>query len=107
MRTYAEQYRMGARNRDRIWIGEYRRAVATVADMAARQWAVIAKCQACGLMTVVDLELVARVSGAATVLWNRKARCKKVGCQGFVEFQAHVPNGPAGYETLTAPPSED
>ena len=53
-------------------------------------------------MTRVDLGVIARISGPNTSLWNRKARCKKVGCVGFVEFQAKAP-GMAWHEVLATP----
>jgi hypothetical protein len=67
---------MGRRNIERIPIGYFRATVVTVADMQRTRWDVISKCAACGLMMPVDLDLVAWRSGAKTVLWNRKARCR-------------------------------
>ena len=93
---------MGRRNIDRIHISAFRAAVATVSDMQRAGWEVISRCQVCGLMMPVDLDLVAWRVGAATVLWNRKARCRRLGCQGHVEFQAKMP-GTALYQTLAAP----
>jgi len=76
------------------------------AERAMRQrdrWDVISKCAECGLLMQVDLGLIIRVSGPATVLWNRKARCRRLGCLGWVEFQARAP-GMVMHEALTAPP---
>lgn len=92
---------MGRRNVDRVPISFYRATVATVADMQRERWDVISKCATCGLMMAVDLDLVAWRSGAKTVLWNRKARCRRIGCQGFVEFQARQPGG-GYYQALRA-----
>ncbi len=92
---------MGRRNADRIAISNFRRAVATVADMLRERWEVISKCNSCGLMMPVNLDVIAWRSGAKTVLWNRKARCKRIGCQGWVEFQARFP-GVGFYQTLTS-----
>jgi hypothetical protein len=50
-------------------------------------------------MMAVDLDLIAWRSGAKTILWNRKARCRRIG--GWVEFQARFP-GRGVYETLAA-----
>ncbi|HEX4197591.1 MAG TPA: hypothetical protein VHZ26_09115 [Caulobacteraceae bacterium] len=96
---------MGRRNADRIPISYYRRAVATVADMLREHWEVISKCNSCGLMMPVDLDLIAWRSGARTILWNRRARCKRIGCQGWVEFQARVP-GVGFYQTLSSDDGE-
>jgi hypothetical protein len=92
---------MGRRNVDRVPINHYRAAAATVADMQRLGWEVVSKCAACGLMMPVDLDLIALRSGAKTVLWNRKARCRRLGCEGFVEFQAKQPGG-GYYQALRA-----
>ena len=94
---------MGRRNVDRVPISFYRASVATVADMQRERWDVISKCTMCGPMMPVDLDLdlVAWRSGAKTILWNRKARCRRIGCGGFVEFQAKQPGG-GYYQALRA-----
>jgi hypothetical protein len=92
---------MGRRNADRVSISFWRASVATVADMQRHGWEVISKCTTCGLMMPVDLDLIAWRSGAKTVLWNRKARCRRIGCQGWVEFQARPP-GVGFYQALLA-----
>ena len=81
---------MGRKNIDRVHISEFRNRVATVADMQAQRWDVISKSRVCGLMMAVDLALIVRTTGPKTILWNRLARCKRIGCQGQVEF-----SGPA------------
>jgi hypothetical protein len=50
---------------------------------------------------VVDLALVARVSGSGTSLWNRKPRCRKLGCGGRASLKAKLP-GKGYYEALRA-----
>ena len=92
---------MGQRNADRIPITMRRAQCETVADMAAAGWDVITACRACGLAMAVDLALVARVSGPKTTLWNRKARCRRIGCAGWVDFRAKAP-GTHVHETLAA-----
>lgn len=82
---------MGARNPDRIPIAQRWRQGRTVADMAAGGWDVISRCEACALAMQVDLKLVARVSGPDTSLWNRRARCRRLLCGGFVEFLGRAP----------------
>jgi hypothetical protein len=92
---------MGQKNADRIPVAFYRASVVNVADMMRHRWDVVSKCTACGLLMQLDLALVARPSGPKAVLWNRKQRCRRIGCQGFVEFQARPP-GAAVYQSLTA-----
>jgi hypothetical protein len=92
---------LGRKNIDRVDISHFRFRVATVGDMRAQRWDVISKCRACGLMMAVDLALIAKHSGPETILWNRLARCKRIGCQGYVEFQARFP-GRGVYATLAA-----
>lgn len=94
---------MGSKRLDRIPIAEWRCVAETAADMRAKGWDVITRCQACGLMMPVDLDLIVWRSGAKTSLWNRKARCRRIGCQGWVEFQGRPP-GVRLYATLSAPP---
>jgi hypothetical protein len=84
---------MGRRNIDRVPISFYRSSVATVADMQRERWDIISKCSACGLMMAVDLGVLTRLTGPQTILWNRKQRCRRIGCQGYVEFQARQPGG--------------
>jgi len=90
---------MGSRNADRIPLSDRYLLGRNVVDMYERRWEVISHCLACGLNMAVDLRLVARVSGPATSLWNRTARCRRIGCAGRVEFQAKAP-GMTGYEPL-------
>lgn len=90
---------MGHRNPDRVPI-TYRRAQAqTVAQMIQQRWDVISRCRSCGLVMRVDLKVIAKVRGPRTSLWNRVARCKRIGCNGQVEFQAKAP-GMTGHEVL-------
>ena len=92
---------MGSRNPDRVSIQVRRAKCETVEAMRREGWDVLAKCDLCGLLLRVDLALVIRVAGPRTSLWNRKARCRRVGCLGWVEFQARAP-GMAWHEALRA-----
>jgi hypothetical protein len=96
---------MGRRNADRVPVSFWRPSVRTVADMQKHGWEVLTKCTTCGLMMALDLRLVAKLTGPKTVLWNRKQRCRRIGCQGFVEFQARPP-GAATFEALVADDGE-
>jgi hypothetical protein len=93
---------MGVKHPDRIPIAEWRFGAETVAAMQAKEWDVISHCLKCGLTMPVDLDLIAWRSGAKTSLWNRRAPCRRIGCQGMVEFQGRPP-GRSRHETLTAP----
>lgn len=73
----------------------------TVGAMRRERWDVLSKCQACGLLMRVDLDLIIQVRGPGVSLWNRRARCRRLGCTGWVEFQAKAP-GMAMHEALTA-----
>ena len=82
---------MGLRNYDRWSPEEWRRTAETVAQMRKARWDVLSYCRACHLTMRVDLALVERVSGPHAVLWNRKARCRRIGCDGVVEFRGKPP----------------
>jgi hypothetical protein len=73
----------------------------TVEKMRRDRWDVISSCGKCGLIMRVDLSLVIQVSGPNVSLWNRKARCRRLGCSGWVEFQGRAP-GMGWHEVLTA-----
>ncbi|WP_332047962.1 hypothetical protein [Phenylobacterium sp.] len=79
-----------------------RRKCETVTEMEARGWDVLAKCQACGLTTRVNLRHVARIRGPAFSLWNRRARCKRVACPGAAQFLGRAPDM-SWHEPLDAP----
>lgn len=91
---------MGARNADRIPNSAFHGQASTVALLRANRWEVISHCYTCQLMMVVDLALVEMVSGPDVSLWNRKARCKRIGCPGHVQFEAKRP-GRTIYEPMT------
>lgn len=93
---------MGSRNLDRISVAEWRNRCETIEDFARDRIEVISACRKCGLQMPVDLALVARVSGAKTSLWNRHPQCKRLGCDGVVDFKAKF-WGANSYQTLEAP----
>jgi hypothetical protein len=92
---------MGHRNPDRVPLAYRRARCETVEQMRAERWDVISKCARCELIMQVDLGLIIKVSGPRVSLWNRKARCRRLGCNGFVEFQAKAP-GMGWHEELRA-----
>ena len=71
--------------------------------MLAERWDVIAVCGRCGLVTRVNLGIIAKVRGRGFSLWNRKARCRKVGCSGHVAFHAKAADGMLWHEPLVGP----
>ena len=93
---------MGAKNLDRIPAAAWRQRIETVADFIRDHIEVITDCPRCGLQMVVNLPMVARVSGPETSLWNRKPRCRKLGCGGRATLKAKLP-GKGYYEALEAP----
>ena len=93
---------MGAKNRDRIPVVEWRRRAETLYEMQQAGWEVISRCSTCGLMMPVDLDVLIWRLGASASLWNRRPRCRRIGCSGRVEFQARF--WPGGYyQPLSAP----
>ncbi len=92
---------MGSRNAANIPIAYHRARCETVEQMQRDGWDVISKCAVCGLVMRVDLALIIRVSGPKISLWNRKARCRRFACTGWVDFQARLP-GLGWHEPLSA-----
>ncbi len=88
-------------NPDRVPLSIRRRKCETVRAMRDQHWDVLAKCDACGLVMRVDLKLIMRVRGPDVSLWNRRSRCRRVGCSGWMDFQARAP-GMGWHEPLRA-----
>jgi hypothetical protein len=82
---------MGHRNPDRVPMVIRRQRCPTVVAMARDHWDVISVCDTCRLIMRVDLAVIIKIRGPGVVLWNRKARCKRIGCAGWVEFHAKAP----------------
>ncbi|UTP38665.1 hypothetical protein M9M90_15750 [Phenylobacterium sp. LH3H17] len=93
---------MGTKNIDRLPFEGFRRNAETVAQMQAAGWSVIAKCDTCRVALDVNLAFIAKASGPDTSLWNRRQRCKVVGCSGWVDFLGRHPRR-ASHEPLRAP----
>ena len=93
---------MGQRNLDRIHIAQWRSKYETVEAMHRDRIDVVSKCRKCDLTMQVDLALVIKVSGPNVSLWNRKARCRRLLCDGWVDFHAKAP-GVNWYAKLAAP----
>ena len=56
--------------------------------MRAEGWDVITVCTSCGLKMQANLGRIEREKGSDFSLWDRTAPCRRLGCAGFVEFQA-------------------
>ena len=82
---------MGFCNYDRWSAEEWRRTAETVAQMRKAGWDVLSYCRTCHLTMKVDMAVVERVSGPQAVLWNRQARCRRIGYDGVVEFRGKNP----------------
>ena len=48
----------------------------------------ITVCTSCGLKMQANLERIEREKGSDFSLWDRTAPCRRLGCSGFVVFQA-------------------
>jgi hypothetical protein len=83
---------MGRTNPDRIPIRDRRRFAETVGQMQAQGWDVIARCDHCRVLLRVDLRVVIQTRGAGFSLWNRKTRCRVVGCTGWASFLGRPPD---------------
>jgi hypothetical protein len=88
-------------NPDRVPLRIRRQKCETVRAMRDEGWDIIAKCDACGLVMRVDLALIMRVRGPALSLWNRRSRCRRLGCAGWMDFQGRAP-GMGWHEMLRA-----
>ena len=86
---------MGHRNPDRVPLSYRRARCETVSAMRRDGWDVLSQCPVCGLVMTVDLALMIRVSGPAVSLWNRRAKCRRLGCAGKVQFLAKAPGMPS------------
>jgi hypothetical protein len=94
--------RMSTVKPDRIPIAMRRRGCETVELMLRAGWDVIACCDTCQLIMRVSLPTLIRIKGPKFSLWNRKARCRRFGCVGFVEFRGRAP-GVETHSPLNAP----
>lgn len=84
--------RMARRNPARIPLSARRHFCQTVDDMRRHGWDVISRCATCGLVMRVDLAALATLRGPTFSLWNRKPRCRRLGCTGHASFQARAPD---------------
>jgi hypothetical protein len=99
---------MGRKNPDRFHVTDFRWSCDTVSQMLEHNWEVVGRCDRCGLVMLVDLRMVALVRGPKFSLWNRKTRCKRLHCPGFMALMARWPGAPLHQELVandgTRPP---
>lgn len=98
---------MGSRNIDRIPIGARRRNAESVGAMLAGGWEVEAWCGVCGIKLRVELAGIVAAKGASYSLWDRRARCRRVGCQGRVRFHGRPPGAPGFSPLVSRKPDPD
>ncbi|MET0295361.1 MAG: hypothetical protein ABW042_10130 [Phenylobacterium sp.] len=83
---------MPRRNPARIPLAARRATCEGVEAMRRQGWDVISHCPACGLTMRVDLAALAILKGSDFSLWDRRARCRRIGCAGYASFQARAPD---------------
>lgn len=83
---------MGRKNLERYTISDWREACPTVQAMRREGWDVITECRTCGLQMQADLARIEREKGPDFSLWDKSTRCRRLRCQGFVDFHALPPN---------------
>ena len=93
---------MGTVSPDRIPMAMRRKGCETVEQMHRAGWDVISYCDKCALIMTVNLVMIIRLRGPNVSLWNRKARCRRFACVGFVEFRGRAP-GMTTHMPLSAP----
>jgi len=93
---------MGSRNPDRVPVSYRRRKCETVGDMIQQGWDVHSRCMTCGTLFRVNLRIIARLKGPDFSIWNRKDRCRRLGCSGHVEFHGRAPDM-SWHEVLNSP----
>lgn len=93
---------MGTTDPDRVPITYRRRKCESVGDMIRQGWDIHSRCMTCGTLFRVNLRIIAKVKGPDFSLWNRKDRCRRLGCIGHVEFQGRAPDM-SWHEVLNTP----
>lgn len=84
---------MTTRGPDTFSASELHAACPTVGAMEKRNWDVISECLKCGLRLQVNLKVVIAIKGPGFSLFDRRTRCKKLGCGGTAIFAIKVPRG--------------
>lgn len=101
---------MGARNTDRVAIGEYRSKAATIADMWKLGWRLRSYCESCGAEREENLDAMIRLRGPGLSLWDKTGVCQSVVgveqvCKGRLFFKA-MPRGALGFSFLGKMPRQ-
>jgi len=82
---------MSTKKPERWPVERWRASAETVGKMHRAGWSVRSYCRSCHLLMAVDLETIILRRGPDVSLWNRQARCRRIGCSGAVEFQGQPP----------------
>ncbi|MEO6339626.1 MAG: hypothetical protein ABIO39_06280 [Caulobacteraceae bacterium] len=82
---------MGSKNLDRWSAKDWRATAETVRKMDAAGWRVSSVCLVCHLAMETDLKQMVRLGFGEVSLWNRRAPCRRIGCDGKVRFMGKPP----------------
>lgn len=82
---------MGAKNRDRYTIDDWRAACPSVAAMRRAKWLVLVVCPVCDLQIEADLKTIEQIKGPTFSLWGQAAPCRRRYCHGAAEFFVQPP----------------
>lgn len=93
---------MSTKHPDQISMHRWRDNAETAGEMWAKNWDVLAICGHCQLHMHVNLVVTIAVKGPAFRLWNKKARCKRMLCPGWMAFHGRPP-GASQHRPLSAP----
>lgn len=93
---------MGSRNLDRIDFDCFAVHAETAGDMLRLGWRIQSVCLVCGLKMDEPLENIVKLAGPDYVLWDKKGRCRRVGCHGARVFEGR-PRGMNHFNRLTRP----
>lgn len=78
----------------------------TADQMLAKHWDVTSRCSTCHLVMRTNLAVITMVSGGETSLWNRRQRCRRMHCVGFVTFSARPPELMQPFALMSAWPED-
>ena len=95
---------MGARNPDRVHVGQWKSKAPTIADMWRGGWKIRAYCESCGDERQISLEAMIRTFGPGYSLWDRTVSCPRIvgagaSCRGRVFFKG-LPRSGAHFDFL-------
>jgi len=68
----------------------------TASQFRRDHWILMTRCRRCHLDCWVDLDVLIRLSGPETRLWNARARCRRYGCPSKMIFLCTPPGQSRG-----------